>query len=59
MRRAVVEEAIVVRVVGLAPASIGVVQGLVGQHSGRLFRLEIDLALGVVVALGLVQDVHG
>jgi hypothetical protein len=57
VRRAVVEEAVVVGVVGLAPAALGVVAGLVGQH-GRLFRLEVDLALGVVIAFGLVQDVH-
>jgi hypothetical protein len=42
----------------LTPAALGVVAGLVGQH-GRLFRLEVDLALGVVVAFGLVQNVHG
>ncbi len=59
MRRAVGEEAVVVGGVGLAPTPISVVAGLVGQHRGRLLRLEIDLALGVVVALGLVQDVHG
>jgi hypothetical protein len=55
--RTVVEETVVVGVVGLAPAAIGVVAGLVGQHN-RLFRLEVDLALGVVIAFGLVQDVH-
>ncbi|PWK32891.1 hypothetical protein BC793_129127 [Actinoplanes xinjiangensis] len=41
----------------LAPAALGVVSGLLGQHRS-LFGLEIDLTLGVVVTLRVVQDVH-
>ena len=58
MRRAVVEEALVVGEVALTPPALGVVAGLVGQH-GCLLRFEVDLAFGVVVTLWLVQDVHG
>ena len=58
MRGTVLPEALVVGVATLAPATLGVVTGLVGQDDS-LFRLEVDLALGVVVALRLIQDVHG
>jgi hypothetical protein len=58
VRRPVLQEAIVVVAAALAPTTLGVVTGLVGQYR-RLFRLEIDLAFGVVVALRLIQDVHG
>jgi hypothetical protein len=56
--RAVLEEAVVVGVFPLAPAAFGVVAGLLGEEWG-LFRVEVDRALGVGVALGLIQDVHG
>ena len=58
MGRAVLPEALVVGVAALAPAALGVIAGLVGQEC-RLFRLEVDLAFRVVVALRLIQDVHG
>ena len=58
MRRAVLQEALVVGVLALAPTPGGVVAGLVGQQ-GRFLRLEVDLTFGVVVALRLIQDVHG
>jgi len=58
VRRPVLQEAIVVVVLALAPAQLGVVAGLVGKDH-RLLRLEVDLALGIVVAFGLIQDVHG
>lgn len=54
---AVLKQAVVVGRGSLAPASLGVVAGLVGQHRS-LFGLEIDLALGVAVPLRVIQDVH-
>src|SRR3954469_6295461 len=58
VRRAVVQQAVVVGAGTFAPAAFGVVAGLLGQQ-GSLFRLEVDLALGVVVAFGFgfIQDV--
>ena len=58
VRRSVLQQAVVVAIPALAPASLRVITGLVGKNRG-LFRLEVDFPLGVVVALGLIQDVHG
>jgi hypothetical protein len=58
VRRAVLQEAVVVVVPALAPAPLRVIAGLIGKNRGFL-RLEVDFPLGVVVALGLIQDVHG
>ena len=41
----------------LAPAALGVITGLIGQHR-NLFGLEVNLTLGVVVPLRVIQDVH-
>lgn len=54
---AILQKAVVVGVGTLAPTTLGVVTGLVSQHRS-LFGLEIDLTLGVVVTLRVVQDVH-
>ena len=57
MRRTVLQQSVVVGVGPLAPTSLGVVTSLIGQHQS-LFGLEIDLTLGVVVTLRVIQDVH-
>ena len=56
--RAVLEQAVVVRGLGFAPAALGVVAGLLREQR-RLLGVEVDGALGVGVALWLIQDVHG
>jgi hypothetical protein len=58
MWRAILEEAVVVGVVALAPAAFRVVEGLIGEQR-RLFGLEIDRAFVIGVVMGLVHDVHG
>ena len=58
VRRSVLEQAVVIRAADLAPAALRVVAGLVGKDR-RLFGLEINLTLSVVVTLRLVKDVHG
>ena len=56
--RTVLKQAVVIGVSALAPAAFGVVAGLLGQE-GAVFGVEVNRALGVGVALGLIQDVHG
>jgi hypothetical protein len=57
VRRPVLQEAVVVRVCGFAPTAFGVVAGLLGEQRA-LLRLEVNGAVAVGVALGIVEDVH-
>jgi hypothetical protein len=57
VRRPVLHEAVVILVAALAPSTLGVITGLLGQDR-RLFRVKVDLTLSVVIAIGLVQDAH-
>jgi hypothetical protein len=56
--RSVLEEAVVVGVVAVAPAALCVVAGLLWQER-RIVGVEIDRALAIGVAIRLIQDVHG
>ena len=58
MRRAVLEESVIVGVVEIAPAALGVVAGLLGQQR-RFVGVEVDRAFAVGVVFRLIQDVHG
>ena len=58
VRRTVLEQTIVVRGLGFAPAALGVVAGLVRKQRS-LFGVEVNDAFGVGVALWLIQNVHG
>jgi hypothetical protein len=57
VRRAVLQEAVVIRVRAFAPAAFGVVAGLFGKQRA-LLRLEVNGAFAVGIALGIVEDVH-
>jgi hypothetical protein len=55
--RAVLQETLVIVGVALPPSPLRVIAGLLRQNRG-LFRLEVDLSFGVVVAIGLIHDAH-
>jgi hypothetical protein len=57
VRWAVLDQAFVVFISAFPPATRSVVASLLGQH-GCFFRVEVDLALSVRVALGLIQNAH-
>lgn len=57
MRWAIFEEPVVVGGGMLAPTAFGVVPGLLGKQWSLL--REVDLAVAVGVALGVIKDVHG
>jgi hypothetical protein len=57
VRRTVFQKAVVVGVCALAPTAFGVVEGLLGEQRA-LLRLEVNGAVAVGVAFGVVEDVH-